>query len=63
MREDSDPELGLVYYLFARHHILPGDYWSRSQGEKDLIWALASHEANKRRAAPKEGPPVTRRKK
>lgn len=43
--------------------MLPGDYWSRSQGERDLIWALASHEANERRAAPQKGPPITKRKK
>ena len=43
--------------------LLPGDYWSRSQGERDLIWALASHEANERRAAPQKGPPITKRKK
>ena len=43
--------------------LLPGDYWGRSQGERDLIWALASHEANERRAAPRKGPPVTKRKK
>lgn len=55
--------MGLVYYLFARHHILPGDYWSRGQGERDLIWALASHEANERQATPRKGPPVTKRKK
>lgn len=55
--------MGLVYYLFARHHILPGDYWSRRQGEKDLIWALASHEANERNPAVRRAPPVTRRKK
>ncbi len=37
--------------------MLPGDYWSRSQGERDLIWALASHEANERRAVPRKGRP------
>ena len=42
--------------------MLPGDYWSRSQGERDLIWALASHEANEWRAAPWKGPPVTKLK-
>lgn len=46
--EGSDPELGLVYYLFSRHGILPGDYYSRTQGEKDLLWALSSYEANKK---------------
>ena len=51
--EGSDPELGLVYYLFSRHGILPGDYYSRTQGEKDLLWALSSYEANKK------APPVS----
>ena len=46
--EGSDPELGLVYYLFSRHGILPGDYYSRTQGEKDLLWALSSYEPNKK---------------
>ncbi|MDR3855762.1 MAG: hypothetical protein Q3X77_09370 [Oscillospiraceae bacterium] len=27
------------------HGILPGDYYNRPQGEKDLIWALSSYEA------------------
>ena len=54
--EGSDPELGLVYYLFSRHGILPGDYYSRTQGEKDLLWALSSYEANKK------APPVPRGK-
>lgn len=43
--EAEDPELGLAYYLYAVHGILPGDYYRRSQGEKDLIWAFASYEA------------------
>lgn len=25
------------------HGILPGDYYNRPQGEKDLIWALSSY--------------------
>ena len=48
MTEVTDPELGLVYYLFSRHGILPGDYYSRPQGEKDLLWALSSYEENKK---------------
>lgn len=30
------------------HGILPGDYYRRSQGEKDLIWAFASYEAEQK---------------
>lgn len=63
--EGSDPELGLVYYLFSRHGILPGDYYSRTQGEKDLIWALSSYEANKKAHPVPQGKTVksTKRKK
>ena len=35
-----------MYYLYAVHGILPGHYYRRSQGERDLIWAFASYEAN-----------------
>ena len=66
LREGTDPELGLAYYLFRVHGILPGDYYGRTQGEKDLIWALSSYEANQK-AAPRapRGKAVrsTRRKK
>ena len=51
----GDAELGLVYYLYHVHHILPGDYYGRPQGEKDLLWALSSYEANP--------PPRRRRRK
>lgn len=40
--------MGLAYYLYAAHGILPGDYYRRSQGEKDLIWAFASYEAEQK---------------
>ena len=30
-----------VFMLF-----LPGDYYGRPQGEKDLLWALSSYEVN-----------------
>ena len=46
--EAEDPELGLAYYLYAAHGILPGDYYWRSQGERDLIWAFASYEAEQK---------------
>ncbi len=47
-----------MYYLYAVHGILPGDYYRRSQGEKDLIWAFASYEANQRQG-PKGPKPKT----
>ena len=37
-----------MYYLYAVHGILPGDYYRRSQGEKDLIWAFAPYEAEQK---------------
>lgn len=46
MREDSDPELGLLYYLFHVHHWTPEQYWKMSQGGQDLSWALASYESD-----------------
>lgn len=53
--------MGLAYYLYAAHGILPGDYYRRSQGEKDLLWAFASYEAEQKnggrclRVPPKAG--------
>ena len=47
-----------MYYLYAVHGILPGDYYRRSQGERDLIWAFASYEANQRQG-PKAHKPKT----
>ena len=57
--------MGLVYYLFSQHGILPGDYYSRPQGEKDLLWALSSYEANKKAPPVPGGKTVksTKRKK
>lgn len=46
MREDSDPELGLLYYLFHVHHWTPEQYWQMSLGGRDLVWALASFESD-----------------
>ena len=37
--------MGLVYYLFHTKGWAPGDYYGKSPGERDLIWALASWEA------------------
>jgi len=47
------------------HGILPGDYYGRPQGEKDLIWALSSYEAAARsRPAPRgKAIKITRGKK
>ena len=62
--EAEDPELGLAYYLYAVHGILPGDYYRRSQGEKDLIWAFASYEAEQKSGKrSKRFPPRTRHMK
>ena len=44
--DGSDAEMGLVYYLFHVKGWAPGDYYRKSPGERDLIWALASYEAN-----------------
>lgn len=51
--------------MFSRHGILPGDYYSRPQGEKDLLWALSSYEANKKAPPVPGGKTVksTKRKK
>jgi len=35
----------LVYYLFHTKGWYPGEYYSKPPGERDLIWALASYEA------------------
>lgn len=47
LEDGSDPELGLVYYLFHTKNLMPWDYAGRSKGERDLVWALASYEAEK----------------
>lgn len=54
-----------MYYLYHVHHILPGDYYGRTQGEKDLLWALSSYEANKKAPPVPQGKTVksTKRKK
>lgn len=46
MREGSDPELGLLYYLFHVHHWTPEQYWQMCRGGRDLSWALASYESD-----------------
>ena len=48
MREGSDPELGLLYYLFHVHHWTPEQYYSMGRGGRDLAWALASYESDMR---------------
>lgn len=47
LTEGSDPELGLLYYLFHVHHWTPEQYWAMSLGGRDLAWALASYESEK----------------
>lgn len=49
-----------MYYLYAVHGILPGDYYRRSQGERDLIWAFASYEANQRQGQKAQKPKTIR---
>ncbi len=34
-----------MYYLFHTKNWAPGDYYRKLPGERDLIWALASFEA------------------
>ena len=48
LEDGGDPELGLVYYLFHVKGWAPGDYYRKSPGERDLIWALASYEVEAR---------------
>lgn len=48
LEDGGDPELGLVYYLFHTKGWSPGEYYGKSPGERDLIWALASWEAEQR---------------
>ena len=50
---------------FQMDGTLPGDYYGRPQGEKDLIWALSSYEATARdRPAPRsKAIKITRGKK
>lgn len=45
LREGSDPELGLLYYLFHVHHWTPEQYMEMNPGGRDLAWALASFES------------------
>ena len=50
-RDGSDGELGLLYYLFSAHHWGLRDLralWEGETGWHDLVYALASHEANER---------------
>ena len=34
-----------MYYLFHRHHWPPEQYYAMGPGGRDLVWALALHEA------------------
>lgn len=41
-----------MYYLFHVKGWAPGDYYGKSLGERDLIWALASYEEARMRGEP-----------
>lgn len=49
LKEDSDLELSLVYYLFHHHHWTPELYYGMGQGGRDLTLALASWEAEQKK--------------
>lgn len=60
MTDGSDPELGLLYYLFFAHNWGLADLralWEGETGWHDLILALSSYEANQRAEARKGVPP------
>ena len=57
LEDGSDPELGLVYWLFRVKGWAPGDYARMSPGERDLVLALASYEAEH---GPPQGCPFLR---
>jgi len=42
--------LALLYYLFRRHHVMPGTWAKMSAGEQDLVWAFAAYEIEQRNA-------------
>lgn len=55
MTDGSDPELGLLYYLFSAHNWGLADLralWEGETGWHDLILAMSSYEANQRRPQP-----------
>ena len=60
LTDGSDPELGLLYYLFSSHNWGLADLralWEGETGWHDLILALSSYEANQRAEARKGVPP------
>ena len=62
MTDGSDPELGLLYYLFSAHNWGLADLralWEGETGWHDLILALSSYEANQRAPASKRETPKT----
>ena len=70
MTDGSDPELGLLYYLFSAHHWGLADLralWEGGTGWHDLVLAMSSYEVNDRaeaaRAARRGGPIRTTRQK
>lgn len=34
----------MMFYLFSRHHILPGDYYRMSEGDKAVLQAFCQKE-------------------
>ncbi len=43
---DADPELILVWYLYHVKGWPPSRYWDMGEGEKALVWAMASLESD-----------------
>lgn len=37
-----------MYYLFHVKNVMPWEYQEQSEGYRDLAWALASYEAEKK---------------
>lgn len=53
LREGSDPELDLLYWLFVHKNLPPWEIYSRSQGFRDLVEAFAAQEMEDIRTAGK----------
>lgn len=56
LREGSDPELDLLYWLFVRKNLPPWEIYSRPQGFRDLVEAFAAQEMEDIRTAGKARP-------
>lgn len=48
IEDGSDPELGLVYYLFHTKGWKPDEFYLKPPGFRDLVAALASYEIDHR---------------